>query len=130
MMSTAMADAPKPAPEGGPLNRDHTREYDWSSFDGDEMSALGSLARTMGFGEAWRPMVIVKRDLSDERLIAAAQWLLEHQRFPLDKEPHHALVCRALTWTDQHTPHETQEALMRIAERRRRQSTRSPRAGQ
>jgi hypothetical protein len=118
-----MAPTPRRGGTAGAMNRDHTREYVWSSFDEDEMHALGALARRIGFGDRARPLIVIKRDLSDARLIAAAEWLLEHQRFPLEKEPHHALVCRALTWTDNETPHDDQQALMRIAEHRRRDTS-------
>jgi hypothetical protein len=103
----------------GEPNRDPSRLYEWSSFDPDEMHALGALARSIGFKDDRRATVIIKRDLSDVRLVAAAEWLLKHQRFPLQKEPHHALVCRALTVTDGESATDDQEALMRIAERRR-----------
>lgn len=115
-----VASAPRRYGESGAVNRDATRDLDWSAFDADEMHALGTLARAVGFADRTRPTVIAQRDLTDARLIAAAEWLLGHQRFPLEKEPHHALVCRALTWTNGETPEDDQEALMRLAERRRR----------
>jgi hypothetical protein len=121
----AMATAPRRGGPKGELNRDLSRDLDWSSFDDDEMHALGCLARTVGRDERFRPVVIVKRELSDPRLIAAAEWLLQHQRFPLEKEPHNALVARALTWTEGETPHDDQQCLMRIAERRRREGQRN-----
>lgn len=121
-----MTEAPRRGGAAGQPNRDATRDLDWSSVDDDEMHALGIVARSVGFGETWRPVVIIKRDLADDRVAAAAHWLLEHRRFPLEKEPHHALVCRALTWTEGFSANDDQEALMRIAERRRRSAPSRP----
>ncbi len=100
-------------------NHDRTRELDWTTLDPDELHALGSLARTVGFEDTSRPHVLIDRDLSDPLMKAAAEWLLAHRRFPKDGEPFHALICRALTWTDNETPEDDERALMRIATRRK-----------
>jgi hypothetical protein len=100
-------------------NQDTTRLLDWTKLDPDELHALGSLARTVGFEDTTRPHVLIDRDLSDPLMKAAAEWLLLHRRFPKEWEPFYALTCRALTWTDNETPEDDEKALMRIAVKRK-----------
>jgi hypothetical protein len=101
------------------MNQDTTRLVDWTTLDPDELHALGSLARTVGFEDTSRPHVLIDRDLSDPLMKAAAEWLLLHRRFPKEREPYFSLICRALTWTDNETSEDDERALMRIATKRK-----------
>lgn len=95
---------------------------DWGSFDGDEMHALGVLARIIGFGDSTRPPVIVRDVLRDERLVDAGRWMLAQRRLPHEGDPHWLLVCRALTETDNSTPSDDRRVLARLSERHKRSS--------